>query len=304
VVLMPCYADTIVRIKYVKQNVKENSDLLVVWAIGAYPIEREDYDIELVLFVPVNSNDRDFETQAIFKKDNFFSVGGKIVPGYYNGNKRAKMTVSSSTQVTILKAAEFNKCPLKISLVGIPQEMPSEVKNDIIVRVLVTDYVGEECNFIVNVVFSCDNSRFAHVKDTIRPQESLVFVVGQMEIIDNEFYVSQSFSTSQNNIRSKLLATHQNISENSKDKLEREAISSISSGDFVYKSEPSCSHPLKRTRNDSLDNSVEDLVDVEQMGCESCNLESNNLVDSDQEEEIDRPVKKRVSRRKGKQSVN
>ncbi|CAG8777946.1 6426_t:CDS:2, partial [Racocetra persica] len=293
---MPCYADTIVRIKYVKQNVKEDSDLLVVWAIGTYPIEREDYDIELVLFVPVNLNDRDFETQAVFEKDNFFSVGGKIVPGYYNGNKRAKMTVSTSTHVTILnKVVESNKCPLKISLVGVPQEMPSDVKDDVIVKVLITDYI-----------------------DTIHPQESLVFVVGQLEIIDNEFYVyakninyvdtkfivkkkwfksgSQKFSASQNSIWSKLLATHQNISENSKDNLERETLSSVNSGDFVDKSEMSCSYSLKRTRNDDLENSVEDL-DANQMGFESCDLESNDLVDSDQEEEIGRPVKKRALRK-------
>ena len=76
---MPCYADTIVRIKYVKQHVKADLGFSTVWALGAYPVEREDYEIELVLFVPVDSNDRDSETQAIFEKDNFFAVGGKIV---------------------------------------------------------------------------------------------------------------------------------------------------------------------------------------------------------------------------------
>ena len=92
------------------------------------------------------------------------------------------MTVSTSTHVVILnKVVESNKCPLKVSLVGIPQEMPSEVKDDIIVKILVTDYVGQECSFIVNGVFPGNNSRFAHLKDTMRPQESLVFVVGQME---------------------------------------------------------------------------------------------------------------------------
>jgi hypothetical protein len=92
---MPCCADTIVRIKYAKQHVKEKEeeeeDLLVVWAIGAYPVEGENYDIELVLFVPDDPTKRDPETQAIFKRDNFFSVGGKIVPGQYGGNKRAKV---------------------------------------------------------------------------------------------------------------------------------------------------------------------------------------------------------------------
>jgi hypothetical protein len=90
---MPCYATTIVRIKYAKQNVKEGSDLANVWTLGTYPVGRKDYDIELVFFVPVDLNSRDDETQAVFEKDSFFSVGGKIVPGYYSGNKRAKVFV-------------------------------------------------------------------------------------------------------------------------------------------------------------------------------------------------------------------
>lgn len=50
----------------------------MVWVHGTYPIEREDYNIELVLFMPVNLNDGDSETQSIFEKDNFFSVGAKL----------------------------------------------------------------------------------------------------------------------------------------------------------------------------------------------------------------------------------
>ncbi|RIB13128.1 hypothetical protein C2G38_2198671 [Gigaspora rosea] len=87
---MPCYANTIVRVKYVKQNVKEDTNTLVVWALGTYPVEREDYNIEMTLFVSVSLDDRDPETQAVFVKDNFFSVGDKIIPGFYEGNKSAK----------------------------------------------------------------------------------------------------------------------------------------------------------------------------------------------------------------------
>ena len=100
------------------------------------------------------------------------------------------MTVSTSTRLTILnKVPETNKCPLKISLVGVPQEMPSEVKDDVIFKIMVTDYVGQDCDFVVNVVFQSNNPRLAHLKDTVRPRESLIFVVGQMEIVGNEFYV-------------------------------------------------------------------------------------------------------------------
>ncbi|CAG8822141.1 31959_t:CDS:2, partial [Racocetra persica] len=135
---MPCYADTIVRVKFVKQTVKEDSNLLVVWALGVYPVEQEDYNIEMTLFAPVNPDDRDPESQALFKVD------------------------------------ESNKCPLKVSLVGIPQEVPNEIKDDAIVQILVTDYVGQEVNFNMKVVFPCRNAWFTYVKDNIRPRESII----------------------------------------------------------------------------------------------------------------------------------
>ncbi|CAG8850368.1 28213_t:CDS:2, partial [Racocetra persica] len=56
---------TIVRIKLVHQTIKEESNLFIVWAVGVYP--------------------------TIFEKDCFFSVGGKIIPGFYAGNKRLKI---------------------------------------------------------------------------------------------------------------------------------------------------------------------------------------------------------------------
>ncbi|CAG8485119.1 9558_t:CDS:1, partial [Scutellospora calospora] len=70
---MPCFADTIVKIKYVKQNTKEKSDLISIWAIGAYPIGQEDCEIELTLFLSTNLKKRDTDTQAIFEKDEFYS---------------------------------------------------------------------------------------------------------------------------------------------------------------------------------------------------------------------------------------
>ena len=94
---MPCYAGTIVKIKVVRQTEKQDTGLLVVWAVGVYPVEREDNEMEMVLFVPLNSSERDFETQAIFEKDNFYSVGGKIVPSYYVGNKRPKVCLIELT---------------------------------------------------------------------------------------------------------------------------------------------------------------------------------------------------------------
>ncbi|CAG8598007.1 5473_t:CDS:2, partial [Diversispora eburnea] len=247
---------------------KEESDLLVVWALGTYPVGCEDCDIELVLFVLASLKDRDPEVQVIFVKDNFFSVGGKIVLGDYCGSKRVKITVSTSMHVIILnKVPESNKYPLKVSLVEVPQEMPNEVKDDIIVKISVSDYVRQECHFIVRVVFPCHNSCFSHLKDTIHFQESLAFVVGQMEIIDNKFYMyakdinyinthfikkksyednlSQSSLASQNNVRSKLMITHQNIAENLENKLGRDNLLSISSSGVVNKPELDCFYLLE-----------------------------------------------------------
>ncbi|CAG8830661.1 29263_t:CDS:1, partial [Racocetra persica] len=77
---------TIVKIKVVRET--EKDDLLVVWAIGSYPVGDEDSEIELILFVPVNFEERDPDSQAIFQKDEYFSVGGKIVPDRYNNSIR------------------------------------------------------------------------------------------------------------------------------------------------------------------------------------------------------------------------
>ncbi|CAG8574749.1 1104_t:CDS:2 [Gigaspora rosea] len=312
---MPCYADTIVRIKYVKQSVnkKGNSDLLVVWALGAYPVECEEFDIELVLFLPVDSSDRDPESQAVFEKDNFYSVGVKIVTGYFNGNKRAKMTVATSTHLKILNnVVESNKCPLKVSLVGISQEVPHKIKDNFIFNILINDYVGKECNFIMKVVFPSHDSCFAHLKDKIRSQESLVFVVGQMEIIVNEFYIyakdinyvdtnsivknrgfenslNQSSSVSHSSVRSKLLATHQDIFDNSKDKIGNEASAS-------YKPELR-SYSSKREQND-----VESSVNTEYAECESSNFDNEGVGDEfNYNESVKR---KKVSREKGKERAD
>ncbi|CAG8715541.1 7508_t:CDS:1, partial [Racocetra persica] len=67
---MPCNADTIVKIKVVRET--EKDDLLLVWAIGSYPVGDEDSEIELILFVPVNFEERDPDSQGFFKRTNTF----------------------------------------------------------------------------------------------------------------------------------------------------------------------------------------------------------------------------------------
>ncbi|CAG8613888.1 23465_t:CDS:2 [Dentiscutata erythropus] len=265
---MPCYADTIVKIYYVKQNVSSKDPIY----------------------------ERDSETQAVFVKDNFFCVGGKIVPGFFEGKKRAKMTVSTSTHVTILnKAVSSNKCPLKVSLVGIPQEMPNEVNDDVIISTLVTDYAGQEYNFFLKVVFSRYVSQFSYLKSNMHPQESLIFVVSQLEIINNELYVyardinyvdtqfnnkknvifdrgvPQVSSASKNSVRSRLLVTHRNVADKPKFNSDHNVESSVSSGDYVGEGDSNLVNnfrSLRCARVEEYDDSVEDFNND---GSEVCN---------------------------------
>ncbi|CAG8584459.1 22550_t:CDS:2 [Cetraspora pellucida] len=260
---MPCYADTIVRIKHVRRNKKEDSRTFSLWAIGAYPIGTEDLEMEMTLPMPINPDDRDPDSQALFKRDEYFSVGGKIVPGTYAGNKRLKMLVTNSTNISIDGKAS-NKCPMKVSLVGIPQKMPLDIRHteNSVIDLLVSDYLlHQQYNYIVKVVFPHVN-QFKHYKTSVRPHESILFVVGQLEIIDNEIYVYarelsyiDSLSTKKkdyepnnhevtlittNTTRSKLLYAHKNAFKNSdvkySDDTQEEIISSTSTGSEYFES--------------------------------------------------------------------
>ncbi|CAG8507892.1 10937_t:CDS:2 [Cetraspora pellucida] len=258
---MPCFADTIVRIKFSKQNVKKESRLISVWAVETYPVCNEDCVIELVLFVLIDSEERDIDTQAIFEKDEFYSVGGKIVPRKYNNDVRPKMTVSSSTQLRILdKVLLLNKCLLKVSLVVIPQGLPNEIDNDVnaIFEMLISDYVIRDHKFI-----------------------SIIFVVGIMEIIEGNFYVyaneinniniskinvsdnkNLTALTSTKSARSKLLFTHQNIKS-----VEIGSGIKESSNDFMNKYQHEVlsddSYSLRYNKGKEVDRNIENSDDIE-----------------------------------------
>ncbi|CAG8466466.1 15936_t:CDS:2 [Dentiscutata erythropus] len=183
------------------------------------------------------------------------------------------MTVSSSTNVAILdKVATSNKCLLKVSLVGVPQEMPNEVKDDGIIQTLVTDYASQEHNFIMKVIFPLHNSCFVHVKDNIQPQESLIFVVRQIEIINNEFYVyansinliDTQFLNKRNVILgngvNQLMATYQNVSENSK-KVEHDVASSSDCANSSVSKSLNDNYHSRCVRVEDFDESVEEFSD-------------------------------------------
>ncbi|KAF0530357.1 hypothetical protein F8M41_012203 [Gigaspora margarita] len=288
---MPCYGDTILRIKYVNLSERGDNNMRAVWAIGTYPVECEDSEIELVLFVPMNSEECDYETQAIFEKDCFYSVGGKIVPAFYKGKKRPKIMVSISTCVSIFnKGDKSNKCPLKASLVGVPQELPRIVENDDIgmFKLLISDYVGQEHSNVVKIVFLRFNPRFVNLK--IRPQNSIIFVVGQLEVIDSEFYVyakdityintyfssklnavddtgSENSTEVVNSTYAKLLSTHHNIVENSKDSSEVKVASA---------SKVECSDEYMNTVDNISNNEFKVNEDIDSDG--DCNNEDSEVI--------------------------
>ncbi|CAG8720213.1 5198_t:CDS:1, partial [Cetraspora pellucida] len=148
------------------------------------------------------------------------------------------MTVASSTHLTIKRDLGSNRCLLKVSLVDVVQDTVKEVNDEnTIFGVLVKDYVSQDCSFMDKVVFSYHNSRFKHFKNSIRPNKSVLFIIGQMEIIQGDLYAyaadisyidinfmakkkisssdsSQTMTKLHRSVRSKLLTAHQAASEN------------------------------------------------------------------------------------------
>lgn len=187
---MPCHVDTIVKINQIRQTYKDETKL-TIYATGAYPVESEDHELEMVLFIPINDEERDPNTQSIFEKNEFYCVSGKIVFANFNGNLKLKMTVASSTHLTIKRDLGSNRCPLKTSLIGIMQDIPTKIDNEnVIINVLVDDYAGQNYNFIVKVVFPYHNTRFKHLINSTRSTESMLFIVGQMEVMLLIFHMS------------------------------------------------------------------------------------------------------------------
>ncbi|CAG8500019.1 14261_t:CDS:2 [Gigaspora rosea] len=301
---------------------------MIVCAIGAYPVDREDSEVEIVSFVSTNPAKRDPETKAVFERDGFYSIGRKIVPVYYGDVKRPKMTISVSTGVVISNSAiNANKCPMKVSLVGIPQELPRVIDNEsAIFDVSVCDYVGKEIKFVVKIVFQYAISRFAHLKNTIRPHDSLVFVIGQLEVIVNEFYIyakdinfvnTQFLSTQKSStnsslthsfeaasvVRSKLIATHHNV-KSSKEDSDVKASSSRSSNDFEIDNQLSSSldnnFSKKRVKIEDVDKVNDVSVDNEKI---NFNLNEGNK-DDDKIVKKDKWSKSSRGRKGGKGGVN
>src|SRR6185436_7586163 len=100
------------------------------------------------------------------------------------------MTVASSTHLKIEKGPGLNRCLLKASLVGIIQDTAKKVNDEnAMVKVLVKDYVSHNSDYIVTIVFPYHDIQFKHLMNPTQPDESLLFVIGQLEVIQDDLYV-------------------------------------------------------------------------------------------------------------------
>ncbi|RIB01469.1 hypothetical protein C2G38_2127542 [Gigaspora rosea] len=102
------------------------------------------------------------------------------------------------------------------------------------------------------------NPRFEYLKINTQLKDSTIFVVGQMEIINNKFYVNAKdinyFDIKKKiQIQSRLLQIHQNITKNLKEAPIIQTPSLTTSSDI--ESEPS----VKRKRSEEIDQ----LIDVD-----------------------------------------
>ncbi|CAG8693894.1 1292_t:CDS:2 [Dentiscutata erythropus] len=114
---MPCHVDTIVKIDQIRQTYKDKTKL-TTYTTSTYLIESEDYELEMVLFIPINDEERDPNTQSAFEKNEFYCVSRKI------------MTVTFLTHLMIKRDLGSSKCPLKASFVGIMQDTPTKIDNE------------------------------------------------------------------------------------------------------------------------------------------------------------------------------
>lgn len=171
---------------------------------------------------------------------------------------------------------------------------------------MITDYAGRNYTFNVKIIYPFMNSRFAQLKNLIQPRESLIFVVGQMEIINNSLYINakdiscistnstnkkitecdQQTLTSTKSSRSKLLSIHQSMIETSGETSQKN-LKSPNFSDFTDNSHYDMSQtnprPLKRTKNSKIseykdlsENSTDDELNTEKL---------NNNIDLNQKHE-------------------
>ncbi|RIB16789.1 hypothetical protein C2G38_2188978 [Gigaspora rosea] len=224
---MPCFATTVVKISQVRLYVKDEINLEVVWAIRNYSIEQET------------------------------NISEKIVPEIYRGIKRVKMTISTSTCVSINKIPDSNNCPMRVLVVSIVQNEVETVLND-------ENAAVKFLLFVVGKLEIIKDNICIYTKD-INYVETHVEVKKQVFDSNN----SQTLTTSSTSSRSKLLATYRSIAENSRN-VPRSLTSAntVNLDDFeLDKSEVllSNSRPAKRAKSKNVNKIAKNLLGVDNL---------------------------------------
>ncbi|CAG8636908.1 hypothetical protein C2G38_2100415 [Gigaspora rosea] len=155
---------------------------------------------------------------------------------------------------------------------------------------------------ITNLVFLHTNPCFEYLKINTQLKDLTIFVVGQMEIINNKFYVNtkdinyfdikknsdtvslQIQPTSTNPTRSRLLQIHQNITKNLKEAPVIQTSSLTTSSDIESESS------VKRKRSEEIDQ----LIDVDFINTndnyKSETIKANSVKTN--QEKLENPIKK------------
>ncbi|CAG8787775.1 16913_t:CDS:2, partial [Cetraspora pellucida] len=105
-------------------------------AISIYLIESKDQEKEIVLFVLINEEERDSNTQSVFIKNEYYSIYGNVIPGTYNNKLRLKSECR--------RDLGSNRCSLKTLLVDVEQNISKEVNDEnVIFKILVNNYAAQ-----------------------------------------------------------------------------------------------------------------------------------------------------------------
>ncbi|CAG8501338.1 384_t:CDS:2, partial [Scutellospora calospora] len=204
--LMPYCIDTIIKIIQVRLTEKDELNFTIVWALGVYPVESEDREMEVTLFVPVNEDERDPNTQSVFVKSEYYSVCGKVVTGTYNGKFRLKMIAMLSTHFTLKRDLGSNRCLLKALLVSVAQDLPKEIDSEnAMFELSVNDY-NESVLFVVRHLEVIQQDLYIYTADT-----SFVKVCSAVKRKFSSSSDSQTTSGEYRSVRSRLLTAHQNV---------------------------------------------------------------------------------------------
>ncbi|RIB05554.1 hypothetical protein C2G38_2047510 [Gigaspora rosea] len=253
--------------------------------------------MEVTFFVPVNKFERDPNVQAVFVKSEYYSVLEKLCP------ERIMMMVTSSTHLAIRRDIGSNRCLLKASLVGVAQDIPEEIDGEsAMFKLSVNNYAGKNYSFVIHVVFPCNSSQFKYLMSSLCPNESILFIVGHIEVIQEDLYVyaayvsfvefnsavkrkasnlssSQTTSEVYRSVRSKLLTAHQNSNRKSSQPFLAEADKHLA--DPVIDS--SCSRHTKV--EDADDDDYIRKVDIGYSSCSQTVKDDKGYGDSNSESE-------------------